>query len=397
MPSDISRIQGTPAQVGAPVVGVPDTNPQARVVPFRVATQEQAEFIGAPGTGLQLSTSGTRLVENVLPQTGFLYGVHLDVNMVTAANAAAVAFFEDGPWSIFDTVELRDVNAAIVQLPGMAARLLNLYGAWQISDFNISADANLKVLTTGAVGAGGSFRFPLFVPVSTQRRTLLPLLGNQDRSMAYILRLNLASGGASSAGPVYTTAPTTAGTLTVGITMERYAVPAAQNDSGGQNQVVPSHWGVVPFNLRTLQPEAPAPGQITHYMRRLGNVHRLMLLVLRSNGTRATGETNLPTLLQYRIGNQLRFNETPQYRRALMYQRYASAGAPFDAPTGVICYDEMHDFALRAGYELGNDFIWTQAVSQFLFLLTYPAGIGTTNNSLELITSELSVPQTVAA
>ena len=357
MAADISQVQGAGPVVGGPVAGGPSGEPAGQMVPFRSATQEQAENIGSTGTGIAM-TAAEQTIEVVLPQTGYLYGVELDVNCVTAANAAATAFFEDGPWSALSSCILRDTNAPLVDMPGFSLRLLNLYGGWQITDNNISADTNIKVTTTGAGGTGGSFRVQFFVPVSMNRRTLVPLLGNQDRGLAYILRDNIASGGASASGPVYTTAPTTLGTITMTRTMERYAVPAPVNDSRGQNAIFPDGWGIVPFNMRYISSEIPAGGsQVPHFVHRLGNIHRIFILVLRSNGTRASAESNLPTNLQYRIGNTLRFNEAINYRRELMFQRYGSAGAPFDAPSGVIVYDELHDFAFRSGYELGNDWV----------------------------------------
>ena len=114
----------------------------------------------------------------------------------------------------------------------------------------------------------------------------------------------------------------------------------------------------------------------------------MIILVFRSNGSRATAETNAPTLITFKLGDVPIFSETLAMRRLTMYQRFG-----FDAPAGVLAYDAISDFVLAAGNELGEDYYWTNGLVNAQFEISYPAGFGSTNNSLDIITDDLQVPQ----
>jgi hypothetical protein len=73
-----------------------------------------------------------------------------------------------------------------------------------------------------------------------------------------------------------------------------------------------------------------------------------------------------------------------------MYERYG-----FDAPQGVFTYDALTDFFALAGYELGDDYFWTSGLVNAQFQIAYPAGFGSTNNSLTIVTGDMLVPANV--
>jgi hypothetical protein len=74
----------------------------------------------------------------------------------------------------------------------------------------------------------------------------------------------------------------------------------------------------------------------------------------------------------------------------LMWRRYG-----FDAPNGVYVYDFMTDIISHAGDELGDDYLFTNGLVNAQFQITYPAGFGSTNNSLMVLTDDLVIPPTV--
>ena len=371
----------TPVQAGSPAVGTPNLDPQQMPrLPFRIATLERSDLTQVD---TQVLTTAEQLIERTLPGTGFLYGVDLDYNAVAAANAANVAFLEDAQFIAASSIILRDVNGEIADLDGFSMKWISRYGGWEPFNGTESADVLVQVKTTGAVGAGGSFRTHIKVPVGISRRTLLGILGNQDRGQAYILRANL-----NNSTLIYSTPPTSQPTVTINRHYESYVVPNPVNDVGQAQQVVPPFYGVIPYLTKSVSPNPPTGGQTTnHFLQRINTTFRGLLLILRSNGTRATAEANLPTNMQLKIGNQSIFNELPAYRRAIMFDRYG-----FDAPAGLFMYDFLHDFGNKAGAELGNDWYWTQQLTEAQFSITYPAGFGSTNNSLTIITSDMTVP-----
>lgn len=369
--------------VGGPTMEIEERQPGA-MIPFRRATTFRTSLIQT--TGPQAMTTATQAVDIVVNGSGYMYGIDLQVNCVTSGNAAAVTFLEDAPWSSIGSVVLRDVNGEVKNLSGWNLRLLNLYGTWRRNLETGSADTAVYFTTAGAVGAGGSFNFHLFVPVGINRRTLLGVLGNQDRAQSYQLRSDLAP-----SGQVYGVAPTALGNVTITRMYENYAVPAPTNAAGAKQQQFPEKFGVIAYGTQSVNPSAPVGGStVNHYLSRLGNTIRYLILVLRSNGSRATAETNAPSRIAFLLGDTPLFTETPAYRRMLMFDRYQ-----FDAPAGVYVYDFITDLKGKAGDELGDDWLFTNGLVNAQFQITYPAGFGSTNNSLTIITDDLQIPPDV--
>ena len=355
-----------------------------RTVPFRFATLERTDTL--PIISQQLGTA-TIPFQTVIEGTGFLFGVMLDIVNTTSANAAAVAYFEDAPQSALAQVTLSDPSGDIVNLQGFDLFLANLaHKNYAFRDTEASTEIFSQV--SGAGGNGGSFTFQLRVPTGINRKTLLGILGNQDRSVKYSLRTDLASGAAAASGPIYTTAPTTQGTLVVNKFNENYSVPPAVGPAGPQ-QIIPDGFGTISFLTSTLDSAPPVGGStVNHYLRRISNTIRYIILVFRINGVRATVNTvaNNPSRIALKIGDTDLFNESWRYRRGEMFRRFG-----FDWPNGILVYDAMHDFVPGAGNEVGMDWWNTQNVNTAQFLISYPGGFGNTNNSLKFITSDLAI------
>lgn len=392
------------AQVGGPAVAPPGSNRNEKFIPFRRATTFRTTKVTS-STGTNVGTP-TNSFDVIIEGSGYIYGIDVQLQTTTAANAAAVAYFEDAPWSSFSGVVFRDVNGELVNVPGFSLRVANLYGGWATASVAwdnytlppVTANATSKdpavaQLVSGGGGNGGSYNMHLWVPVALNRRSLWGLLGNQDRAQKYSLRLDTASAAAAATGPIYTTAPTTQGTYAITRMYENYAVPAPQDANGHAQQQIPDKFGIVNFITQSVNPSVPVGGAtVNHYLARLGNTIRFLSLILRSNGTRLAAETaaNIPTQIQFNLGDTPIYVETPAYRRKLMLDRYE-----FDAPQGVYTYDALTDFSLNAGYELGDDYFWTSGLVNAQFIISYPAGFGAVNNTLTVVTGDMLVPQNV--
>lgn len=369
-----------PAAVALPG---PGTQPgQIPAVPFRRGTLERTEILPSD-TGT--ITTGTQRIERTIEGSGFVYGINLQVVVTTAGNAAAVAYTEDAPWAALDSVIFRDVNGELLNLTGYDLYLANLvnrqYSGRYPDATTVTADTGLFNLVAGAVATGGSFTFWLRVPVGINRRDLIGILGNQDRAQKYSLRNDIGASGA-----IYTVAPTAAGAFSVNKFYENYAVPMPVTPQGQPQEILPGHFGTLHFLTSSIADAAPiGGGTIGHYLRRIGNTVRYIVLVFRSNGSRATAAANAPTNIRLKVGEDTIFNESFDYRQFLMFERYG-----FDFPNGVLVYDALHDFGPGAGFELGDDYYHTQAIVNAQFQITYPAGFGATNNSLRIITDDLA-------
>lgn len=386
--SPIYPIAGGAGPVGGPQVPPTEGNrPQSAgsAIPFRRAT--------TPRTSINVSTSNTMTtatqnVQQIIEGTGFVTAVSMEVVCTTAGNSANTAYQADGPYSVLDTISFSDSNGEEINLSGYSLYLLNLYGGWNPHSTleSASSDTNVYQAVTSTGATGGSFRFHLWVPVASNRRNFLGLLGNQDRSMKYTLRSDVAASTA-----VYTTVPTTLGSVVINRTYESVTVPAPTNAEGVPQQRLPAKFGVINFGTRVFAAAVPAGGStINHFLPRLGNTIRLLILVLRSNGSRSTAESNLPTRIQFQLGDTPFNQESVQYRRHVMRNRYG-----FDAPAGVLVFDWITDILMSAGSEFGWDYLWTNGLANAQFQITYPSGFGSTNNSLEIITSDMIVPSNV--
>lgn len=369
--------------VGGPTMEIQERTPGSSI-PFRRATTFRTTQLQT--TGPQAMTVAAQQVDVVINGSGYVYGIDLFVSAVAAENAAVVAFAEDAPWSAIDSIVLRDVNGEIKNLSGFHLRLLNLYGGWRRNLETGSADASVFSLVAGAGADGGSFAFHLFIPVGINRRTLLGILGNQDRAQSYSLRSDMAASGS-----VYTTVPTTLPNVTIERMYENYAVPAPSNAAGAQQQQFPDKFGVIAYGTQSVNPSPPAgSATVNHYLARLGNTIRLLVLVFRENASRASAEANMPSRISFLLGDTPLFSETVAYRRMLMFDRYN-----FDAPDGVLVYDFMTDIIGHAADEQGDDYLFTNGLVNAQFQITYPAGFGSTNNSLTILTDDLQIPPDV--
>jgi hypothetical protein len=291
-----SNMAATPnVAVGGPVTQVQEPSPGSSI-PFRRATTFRVAQLQSTA---QLVTAGAQQVDVVIEGSGYVYGIDLHISATTAANAAATAFQEDGPWSAIDTAVFRDVNGELVNLTGYHLRLMNLYGGYvTFKDAPVrgetapSADTgDIFNVITGAGGTGGSFRFHLFIPVGLNRRDLRAILGNQDRANKYSLRTDFAASAS-----IWSTAPTTLPTMSLERYYENYAVPAPRNANGAPQEQMPPDFGIFHYLTQSVSPSAPqGSATVNHYLARLGNTVRLLVLVLRANGSRATAETACAT------------------------------------------------------------------------------------------------------
>lgn len=385
--------------VGGPGVPQAQANEPGSAIPFTRATTYRAQ--AQDTTGPQAMTAAQQAVEITMQGSGYAYGLDIDVQCVTAANIAAVAYNEDAPWNSLASVIFKDVQGELVNLDGFSLRLANLYCGYVTNREDTPSTAATAAATPGVLGSldtgvfqqigtavatGGSFRFHLWLPIATNRRDMIGLLGNQDRAMRYQLRTDLAASGS-----VYSVAPTALGNVTIRRTYHSMTVPDEKNGNGASQERVPPKFGILHFTTKNRNVGIPAGGStVNHPLARIGNTIRVLILVLRSNSSRATAETNKPTLITFKIGDVPIFSETPDQRRRIMYQRFG-----FDAPSGVYVFDAITDFVLAAGAELGEDFYWTNGLVNAQFEITYPSGFGSTANSLDVITDDLQVPEEI--
>lgn len=372
---------------------------QARVA-FRAATMERIDILAAEAVTL---SAALQPIQRTVEGAGYIYGLNLDVVATGATSTAAsvAAYTEDAPFNVLDTVSLADANGELYNLSGFEAAVVscmtredadppiisNADGAALPSSTGVggmgttaSQDPNI-VLNVGAVGtlsttaaAGGNFRFPLRIKVAANRRDLLGLLGNQDRSQKYQLRTDV-----SASSVVFSTAPSSLPALAINKFYEEYSIPLPTAPDGTPQEVFPASFGTMLYHTRQTSATAPSNGgQVSHFLQRIGNTIHFLALIFRSatastsTPIRGNADINPPTAISLKLGEDVVFRETWTYRRTLQFERLG-----FDSFRGVLLYDWIHDFGPFAGFELGDDLIHTEALVNAQFLVSYPTTAST--------------------
>lgn len=357
---------------------------QPGIIPFaRAAAPPRTQV--AQTTGPQILTTGEQQVPFVLTGTGYWLWLDNFVSLVAAGNSATVALAEDAPWSALSSITVDAGGPQNINIDGYGLYLVNVFGGgWFARDPALSTDANIySAITTGSGATAGTGSFNLRVPIAINERNYWGLMGNQDRATKYNIRTNIAPSTS-----IYTTAPTVLPQVTVSRHMGFLPVPSAVAADNRRQEQIPSHYGIIHY-LTSVRSDALPAGSSTvnHYIRNLANAARLMILIFRSNSSRATAQTNLPTQIDFKLGTDVLWSESAAERRRIMFSRYG-----FDAPNGVLVYDCLRDFSALAGYEMGDHYVYLGNISEAQFACTYPSGFGSTANSLTIITDSLFIP-----
>jgi hypothetical protein len=375
----------TPQVAAGPVPPAVGTDvPGGGAIPFNRAAAPPRTQIGQT-TGPQILTTGQQAAPFTLAGTGYWIWLDNFINILSSGNAATVALQEDAPWSAIGLITNDDGGPQNINVTGYQMYLFNVYGGVGIAkDPSLSSDTNVyQQLSTGAGATGGSGQFNIRVPIAINERNYIGLFGNQDRATKYNLRTDIAPSTS-----IYSTAPTTLPQVTISRTYGFLPVPSAQSADGRPQESMPAHYGCIHY-LSGVRSDAPPAGGsvVNHYIRNLANAARVLILVMRANGSRSTANGNLPSQIDFKLGTDVIFSETAAERRRLMWNRYG-----FDAPNGVLVYDFIHDFGPLAGFELGDQYVYLGNISEAQFAITYPSGFGSTNNSLEILTDSLFIP-----
>lgn len=350
-----------PARPGAPTQA--QQQPIMRA-PFIFGAREKVEP-AAPDITVTQTTSAQQLGPYPIAAGGFMRSLLLLVTVTTAGNAATVAFKEDAPWSLFDEVTLLDVNGNPIVGPisGFDLYLANLFGGYSFA--GDPSQSAIYAATTGAGATGGSVTFALRIPLEIVLREALGSLPNENSAAAYQFRFTLAP-----STNVYSTAPTTLGSVSIKSYVESWTVPPPVTVTGRPQDDQPlglgtlSMWSKSVVNL--------SAGSQTVRLSRMGNFLRNIVFIFRD--TTPLRSATVP-------GSQLRLmwdqyellNVDPRIVRHWMSERFRYTSAQL--PTGVYTLDMTREMDGQPGQELHA--LWlptTQATRMELQIVAGAAG-----------------------
>lgn len=298
---------GMPGQQGTPAED--EGNAPVAVVPFTRASRVKSQQ--AYSGQFTIGAAAQQVPPIDIPSGGYVKYVDFDFEMVTAGNAAAVAFDADGPWSVVQSLSVTNAagNSIYVPITGYQWMIGNKYFAPGVDPqfFDPRADMYYSV-TSGAGATGGSFRFRLRVFFERDPRDAFLALPNMASNRQYKINLMLAA-----KSQVYDTAPTNDGTLTVTATAYYWSQPQPVNALGVPQQTAPlSNGGVGLVRVQTIN---LTPGDKTLKLENVGNIWRSAVFILRDS-TGARIEADLPATNWLRLNNDNLFWLTlEQWRR----------------------------------------------------------------------------------
>lgn len=363
----------------------------AAVVPFTRASRikTQQAFSGS----FVIGANAQQVAPIDVPSGGYVKYVDFDFQMVTAGNAAAVAFAADSPWSIVQSISITNAagNSIYVPITGYQWMLTNKYMAPGVDPehFDPRADPYYSV-TTGAGATGGSFRFRLRVFFERDPRDAFLALPNMASNRQYKINLML-----NGEGQVYTTTPTNDGTLTVTATAYYWSQPQPVNALGVAQQTAPlSNGGVGLIRVQTIN---LTPGDKTVKLENVGNIWRSAIFVLR-NSAGARVEADLPATNWIRLNNDNLFWLTLQQWRRDMAQMLAFTSTTAEAArgpdNGVLSW--VHLNAQHGNVKADGPRSQWLATLDATLLQLQGTSFGANAATLEVITDEIQVKDAAA-
>lgn len=306
------------AQPGKPVV--------APIAFTRAARKKSRLANGAPGPFL-MNAAVQPLPALLIPAAGWLRRLRITVTGTTAGNAAAVAFANDGPFNLLQQISLITPNGdtLISVIDGFTLYAIQKYGAHATGRHDPLADPTYSTVP-GAGATGGSFRFTLNIPIEVDSRDAFCALQNMAANQSYNLQMSL-----NSLAQVYTTAPTTAPSVTVTTVMEYWSSPNSVNANGDPQATVPPGAGSTSL-IQTQQPPINPNSQQNIQLINVGNTVRYELFILRTAAGVRT-EVDWPTVFNIYVNGDAWFYKQKDQWRSQMAQEYRLTGGVTAAPT----------------------------------------------------------------
>lgn len=291
----------------------------AAYIPFLDGTYEYSEVIQTLTFTPGATTQDFSL--NITPG-GFLRGVSIYVNGAGGTLGAGVAA-ADYPWNIFNSLSTESIDGTPLLYPmsGYAYYLATRFTRPQV----ISPSKDAAFVN----GINPVFRLPLF----HEQKATLGVLPNTDARAQYRVR-----GTINTLGQMFTTAPTTAPTLTVTFVLETYAQPPRQTLSGAPIQQLPD--GLAVQRFLSHQIDVLPGGTATIKLNRVGNLIRTIMLVMRDSTGAHVALTADP--IRLRVDNTQLFVEQRQRRDYMMQNRFSWNDQEVN-PTGLYVYPRWED------------------------------------------------------
>lgn len=367
--------------------------PAPAIIPFTRAARKKSRLIGQIGPQA-LTTNLSQVAPIQIPANGYLRSLTLDVTLASTGNSATVAFQNDAPFNVLQNVSLQAANgdSLINPLDGFALAMVTKYGCFGGGIKDPLADPTYSKVT-GSGATGGSAHFQVEIPLEVDPRDALCALPNMAANQSFLLQLFF-----NTIAQVYSTAPTAAPTITVQVTANYWAAPAATNSNGVPQQTAPRVANAVSL-IQTQQPNiAPGTDQQIQLLN-VGNTVRWLMFILRnSSGVRDSADW--PAQFNLLVNNDYWYYKTLnnwQRQMALSYGLFAGVSATpavnaLDAGVYILTdfMDDGADGGLTASSSQSRDLMLVTASATALYIEANTWGASA--STLNVISNSLRIP-----
>jgi hypothetical protein len=361
-------------------------------IPFRVGVQP-GELVDYSNTTTMTTSAQNLPVYNVTPnvwQRGFWILTQLSYPSNAVATlvlqTAAPYAGQNFPFTVWNTITFTDINSkAIVggaTFSGYDLHVCNKYfGYLNQGDARASATYSAALTSTPTTA-----QFALYLPLEVATRTGLGSLENKSTASTFKLQLTL-----ESETNIFSTGPTNPPVVTTRITSDSYFSAKVPGTASA-----PPAAGATQYLIKGSYP-ALSGSQSPIIQQGLGYPLRNLCLVNydATNGTRATGDTDMPDPLQFiYLGTSMfsRIKTLWKERMSRFYQYTASGDVANGLENGVYNVWFNGDFSNGPGDELGNAYLPTEAGSLLQFIGTWAA-----STNLYVIANYIAAPNNNAA
>lgn len=361
MPPMMGRRNGNGAPAGAP------SGPRQVVapVPFTAAAHRHIEPVTVDNVGLIGAAQSPRGPFDV-PAYGFMRHIILEVSL-TGGTLGAGALSQDFPWNILQNIQLSDVNGAPIfgPLDGFACLQANIFGGYAYRQ-----DPRLDPNYDGTING----RFFLRIPVEITKHNAYGALANQNAAAAYKLSYTV-----NTAAAVFSTAPTTAPSVTVRSHLEAWSQPNEFDLAGRPQLREPPGHGTTQF--WSAFTKGTVAGQNNVQFPRVGNLIRNLVLIARTAaGLRS--DAAFPDPLQIMWDARSLTLETQQLRIKLQQE---CVQAPGTRDVGVFALPQTDLVIGHAGDEEPN--LWLPTVQSSRVELQ---GVIVTAGTIQAMTNDVA-------
>lgn len=325
-----------------------------------------------------------------IPATGFLNGVWILVEGSVTANTAtaAVAFAEDGPWNVIDSLTFTDTNNSEIVGPidGFDLKVITKWGGYAFQD-DPMVNTDVYAVTASTASAGGSFSFPLRIPVELVPRDALGSLPNKSQSTPFKVKITMAASGTP-----YSSAPSAAPSVRVRMTPDSYWEPTATDGSGNPIADQPpgvnttQYWGKSIYNFSNGQQNISLTNSVGFPVRNL-------IFVLRdASDTRSGGEADWPDPTKLQLQSNIivdRIQALWKYMMTRDYNYGSKADTAEHIENGLYVLPFNKDFCHKPGWENRRQYLRTTDGMRLQLRGTF--GTGSATHKLEVFTNYVGV------